>query len=357
MPEDTTNYQQKYAQDFKNILKSYNINIDTERTGGYWDVAANVNGAIASQVNYYVQQISQGNNPYYASAFMLEEWASALGLTARKTGIRASGKVKLELDKYPIDVKVGAELSVGNFKYFTVQSKTITEQDNLIEIEAKAVGAEYDIGTGIVMQSPFAGKAISQGIFGGSGRETDLQLLSRILENIRHRKTACMVSDYIQRALEFVNYASGEVLFAEDVVPYGIKMVCANSINDFQKAAKNDKINNIALHPKGLEQLKNKLTSSRSVGAILEVQTIDTQKVTGIEITVTNPKPLTSEERTKIEEEVRIVIMQYRGEYLYPHSLFPDIKNIVTSYYFNNFTPIKRTSPMMDSIDITVKEG
>ena len=345
-----TNYQSQFANDFKNILKSYNININTSASGTYWDVTANSVGAVGAEVIAYLQQVADGNNPFFASSFMLEAWARGLNLTARKSGYYARGLISIDTPNYPIVVNRGSTFSVGTLDYEANDTFTVNSIADLVEVEAVNIGAEYNIRTGVLLQSEDFSSAVctTQGIFGGSGQETDPLLLLRVLENIRNRKTDSQLTDYIQKALNYYNYASASPLFAEQVVPYGVEVVVANTVQDFDIAKTRPTIVDISASPAQLLTLEEVLQDSKSVGAVIQVGTIEAQEVPNLELNVTASTTLGSGTLDLIRQEVRKQLLQFTGEELFQHSLQPEISQYVNSWFFTNFTPITRTSITMD---------
>lgn len=341
-----------YASRFLEILKSYNINIDTESSGTYFDVTANAIGGSISQVYYYMQQVEQGNIPANASSYMLEEWASSLNLVDRKTGYYSSGIVTLTGATYPITVNKGSNFTVGTSTYVCDTTTVVVDSTTGVPITATAIGAEYNIKNGIVLISSDFGTyvATTGGTVGGSGQETDSQLLSRVLQAIAYVKTDAQLSDYVRKGLQYFNYVEVKQLFVEGVVCYGVGLALANTISDYEVASQLSTLVDIAPSTSQLEVLRLFLANDKSVGHIIELDTVSTQEVNNLTINVTANTVLEIDDLDEIKKQVRIALLRFTGDTLYQHNLLPAIDSIVTSYHLDCTLNIPRTSPLMDCL-------
>ncbi len=341
-----------YARRFLEILKSYNINIDTESTGTYFDVTANAVGGAISQVYYYMQQVEQGNIPANASSFMLESWANSLGLAARKTGYFAKGNVTLDGATYPITVNRGSNFTLGTFTYSCSNTTVVANNTTNIPIVASSAGTEYNIKDGVVLTSVDFGAytATTSGISGGSGQETDSQLLNRVLQDIQFVRTDAQLSDYVRKGLEYFNYVEAKQLFVENVVCYGVQLSLANTISDYDVASELITLVDITPSLTQIEELRVYLANEKSVGQTVELIAVDTQEVPSLSITVTATAILETVAIDEIKKQVRIALLQFTGDILFQHNLKPAIDDIVTSYYLDCTLNIPRTSPVMDCL-------
>jgi hypothetical protein len=352
--------QIKYTQDFLASLKAYNVNIDTNKSGTYWNILANAIGGTASQVNYYLEQVKDGNTLSLAPSFMLEAWVNELGLANRKPGYYAIGNIFMTNTTYPITVNRGSLFSLGTFQYQATASTTVEDGTTPVPIESLLVGASYNLRQDVVLDSADFPTAIAttSGIFGGSGRETDNQLQTRINVNIQARKTEGQLTDYNQKALELFNYASSETLFIDSVIPYKVRVVCANTISDYEVASQLPTLVDISLSTQQLTDLEQLFYDQRSSLNLVEVDTLDVQDIgNALILNITANETLSTTQLTSIREKTRQSLLEYTGEILYQHSLEPEITDVVTSYFFSNFSPIARTSITMDSLDISVVQN
>lgn len=347
--------QQTLALQFKNALKSYNTQYDIASVGTYWDVTANATGAVAKELADWVQQVVDGNIPQNASPVMLEYWAQALGLVARKTGSFATGLVKVEASSYPITIPAGSSFSLATLEYLSLDQVTLTEAGN-ITVEATQTGAEYNIFDEVPLSNSIGATTTSLGITGGTGDETDAALLARILLNISRRKTDGMLSDYLQRALELYPYVDASTVFVEDIVPIGVKLNIASTIQDFDTAAQNPIINEISLTTQEQQAARDQMLNYSTVTGVINIGTYSTQVVSNLiaYITTFSGDALTPTQETEVRTAIRKSLLQFGGDTLTRLSLMPEMPDYVEDYTFNSFTPIERTSILFDSINIGV---
>lgn len=351
------NYKE-LASEYKDLVKSYNVNINTNYTGTLIDVFAYATSGILQGSYEYSETVRKGNNLDTADDFSLENWATDMGLVRRKTGFFANGTVIVEIDSDELVVPKGTIFSLSELQYQVIVDTVVTQANPAVQVTAVQVGAEYNIRAGVVLQSTLSGVtlATSQFIGGGSGVETSNELRQRIRTNLAFRKTDSMASDFTQFGLETFNYAYTVPIFMQppyEVIPIGARLIVANTIQDYSIAASNPEINNISASAGQLEELKERLDTLRNVVVQFEVATLETQVVNGLVVRFTADTILSVETKAEIIKRTREALLQYQGEILYPRSLTPDIKDLVTSYYFQNFNGIEKTSLIMDSITIT----
>ena len=355
----TTYTIENYNQDqlvsiAKDALVAYNANVDIVSTGTYWDLVSNVIAAVAKEAVDRGVQIGEASVPENATADLLEAWTQSLGIPNRKVGTYAQGSVAIVSTSYPVTIPIGTSFSLVGLEY-TATSETTLNQAGTINVQAVVIGAEYNITIEKTLTNSLGVTATSQGIYGGTGAETDAELLARILLNIQYRKTEGMLTDYLQRALNIYPRASAETVFVEDVIPYGVALDITNTVFDFEVAAANPFINEIGLDAAQLTTVSNTLQNYSTVTAQVEVTTTETQSVDSIMCYVyTSSNTLTAEQAQECREAIRIALMQFQGETLSYASLYPTLPSYVTSYFFQYFIPIARTSPMMDSVNIGV---
>lgn len=348
---------------FKNAVKSYNVNINTDTTGTFVDIDANATSAVATGVISYADMVYKGCALTGANEFMLEQWAISLGLVRRKTGSFASGVVRLDADpsKYPINVAGSDVFTLGELRYTALVGQVATEENPFIEVQAQQIGAEYNIKSGIVLESTLGDgiTCVSEGIGGGAGVETLPLLRQRISTNIKFRRTNSQASDFTQFALENYPYAESTPLLAPDLetgipfYPIGVNVMINNTIQDYDLASRNTEINEVAASQAQLDALQASLQNFKNCVTYTTTSTIPTQVVSGLKFYFTSTKTYSySGINEIIEVAVRKSLLQFQGTVLFPHSLQPELPNDVTSYYFNEFPPIPKTSLQMDSLTI-----
>lgn len=350
---------QELTREWKDFVKSYNVNINTNNTGTYVDVVANATGALAAGVSANTEMVRRGNQLDTANEYMLENWATSLGLVRRKTGFYATGDIELEISGSTLTVPEGTEFSLAELVYTVIDETVIDGNNSSVTVQAEQVGAEYNIISGITMSTDLSGvdTATSGNITGGSGLETVLELKNRIGTSIRNRRTSTMATDFTQFALETFNYVYTVILFDDSgLVPIGARVIVANTIEDFELASKKANINEVAASQNQLDNLLEELKNFKDVTAVVETATVDTQVVTGLEVNYTADTTLTSAQNDEIIEKTREALLKFQDSYLYPRSLRPEIEHLVTSYYFTSFTPIEKTSVQMDSITISTNQ-
>jgi hypothetical protein len=349
--------QPELAQQFKNALKSYDVQLDIQSTGTYWDVTANATAAIGKEVVDRANQLYQASMPSNASSELLENWTEMLGIPPRKTGSFASGIVYVEAKNYPFTIPSNTIFQLANLRYQTNREYIIQEPDT-VTVEAQQIGAEYNVGNHVEMNCDLADvtNSISQGIYGGSGVENDTQLLNRILINTRYRKTDGMLTDFLQIALNLYPYAEVDVLFYDNTIPYGVEITLTDLIFDYDKAAEKNHINHIKLSDNQVESAERRLVNYSIVSTRVRAKTTDTQIIDNLIIYVKANGTLNGDDKKAIRKQVRIELLKFRGDYLTPRSLLPDLPDYVISYYFNSFESIRRISPLMDSTNIGVMQ-
>jgi len=347
---------QGLAVQYKNALKSFNSQIDTSSVGTYWDVTAFASSAVGKEILDWNQQVSDGNIPENASGIMLEYWANGLGIVPRKTGKFATGFAKINTTgaNLPFTIPAGTVFSVVTLQYTSTEDTIIDAQNVNVPVVSSGIGAEFNINAGINMENSIGLASESETITGGTGDETDSALLQRILLNISRRKTDGMLTDYLQRALEVYSYAEAETIFVENVVPYGVNLSVANIVNDFDTAASNPVINEINIP--SVDLASSSLRNYSTVTAVMQLNSPFTQVINNIVvyITTSNGENLTSAQEVEVRKKTRKSLLEFSGDFLTPFSLYPDYPDYVESYSFNSFASIKRTSPLMDSINIGV---
>jgi uncharacterized phage protein gp47/JayE len=364
---DNRTQQQIQADDFKRTLQSYSYLVDINSTGTQIDVDANVVGAQIAAVVDYVNQVQAGNLPQNAPDFMLEQWALDLGLGARKVGYFATGQVFVtnpDATKYPITINRGMQFNIGSLIYTVVNGLSVATPTTAVTVRAVKVGAEYNIKSGVVLASTLTDGWIvtSQGIGGGSGRETNAQLLNRILLNIQFRRTDCTLADYNQKASNFYNYVSSVELFVPSIpaIKYGVKITAINTIDNYEDASKNSELNDISLSPQQISELTEYFYNERSAKDIVVVDTMQTQEIPAgiLVVDITSRIVLTTDNINVARANIRQALLEWQGEQLYPTALIPNFSDNlqITSYVFHTFPAIPRTSVVMDSINIQVNQ-
>lgn len=369
----TPTKQQQKTSEYKKLLDSYSVPIgdgqtiryDTTSTGTYIDVDANAKGAQIAAVEDKAYQIQKGNQPQNAPDFMLVSWVVDLGLGARKTGLFATGNVTFESDPpvYPLTVSKGLQMNVGGLVYVVTQGTVVNSDSDRVPVRAVNVGAEYNIIAGVTLSSSISGYTVkSQGINGGSGRETDPQILNRLLQNIQFRKTDTTLDDYNQKTLQFHNYAASRVIYVTGTpVPYGVQIIAANTIEDYALASQaGEQLNEIALSPSEIGTLLTFFNNERSTKDFVEVTTLQTQNINNaLDFHFTSDNVASATTITLIKQAIRKSLLEFQGEKLFDKSLTPDFSGIgITSYSFTTFAPIDRISITMDAIesDISVTQ-
>lgn len=347
--------QEEASKEFKNYLKSYNLDIDIISSDTYWDIEANATGALASLSSYQLQQIAIGNSIDNASSEMLDEWASQFGMTPRKTGSYATGQVMIKSTSYPVSVPIDTLFTLGDFVYSTLQDYTLNA-DSFIVVQAINIGVEYDIVNTVNLSNSINVTATTSAIYGGQGVETDEQLRNRIKLQISNRVVSGTKVDYLKQALSYYPYASVYPIYIPGTTfIYGVDITVANSINDYILASQNPEINQIELSSDEIVNFQSLILNYGIVNCVVNVSTVSTQTVDNLIIYVNSNAVLSADDINLIRQETRMALLKYKGDYLTPHSLVPNITNTdIYSYYFNNFYPIKVTSPQLDSINIGV---
>lgn len=358
--------QQMIAAQYKNALKSYNAQYDVVSVGTYWDVTANATAAIFKEMADWTQQVSDGNIPDNATPVLLEYWVTSLNMVPRRTGAYASGNLSADRGTPftgSVTVPAGSIFSVANLKYTSTKDVTIDGQFGAIPVVADQTGAEYNLAEGVGIQNSVGiYKTTSAGVLGGTSVESDSALLSRLKLNISRRKTDGMVSDYLQRALGIYSYAEVETIFVDNVIPYGVSISVANTIQNFDTAAASPIINEV--HIDDLTLNESQLLNYSTVTAVVELSSPYTQVIDNMVIyIITNDgTDLTTEEVVNVRTATRKALLEFGGNVLTRFSLTPDFSNILNStgvarvedYHFNSFAPIHRISPLFDSINIGV---
>ena len=353
----TSNYTvQGLAVQYKNALKSFNGQIDISSVGTYWDVTAYASSAVGKEILDWNQQVSDGNIPENASGIMLEYWANGLGITPRKTGKFAKGLVKIQAteSQIPLTIPSGTVFSVVTLQYTVTEDTVITSTVGYVPVVSSGIGAEYNINSNVSMSNSLGVESDSETITGGTGDESDSNLLQRILLNISRRKTDGMLTDYLQRALDIYSYAEVETIFVQDIVPYGVNISVANLINDYAVAALNPLINEI--HIDNTDLLSSPLQNYSTVTAVMQLSSPFTQVVNNmvVYITTNSGENLTPSQEIEVRTAARKSLLDFSGDVLTRFSLNPEFPDYVESYSFNSFASINRTSPLMDSINIGV---
>lgn len=361
--------QQQKTSEYKKLLDSYSVPIgdgqtirfDTTSTGTYIDIDANAKGAQVAAAEDYADQIQQGNQPQNAPDFMLESWAIDLGLGGRKTGVFATGNVTFESTPpvYPLTVSKGLQMNVGGLIYVVTKGTVVNSATDTVPVRAVSVGAEYNIIAGVTLNSSISGYTVkSQGINGGTGRETDPQLLNRILQNIQFRKTDTTLDDYNQKTLQFHNYAASRVIYITGTpIPYGVQIIAANTIEDYTLASQaGEQLNEIALSATEISTLLNFFNNERSTKDYVEVTTLQTQNIlNALDFHFTSDNVVTGDNLILIKQAIRKSLLEFQGEKLFDKSLTPDFSGLgITSYSFTTFTPIDRISITMDTIESNI---
>lgn len=344
--------QFQISQQLLDNIKSYNVNINTNKTGTYVDVVTNATADVALGAYDYNEQIRLGNDLDVANEFMLESWAVSLGLNPRNTGSFASGLLTIVLQggTTTLAIPKNTKFYVGSFDYYTDRDYTIDAGNTTVNVIAAEVGAEYNLRAGVSLSYDISGidTATSSLISGGNGIESIGELRNRIRTNIRYRKTSAMLSDYTQFCLEYFNYCVSSTVFVDTVVPVGVDCNVINTINNYELASTNADINEIECSTTQLTTLKNNLEAYKVAGTSVTTSTQETQVVSALTVTYTAPAALSTQDAETVKEKVRESLLKYRGAKLYAEALKPEIDEYVTSYYIDTFTPIDRTSYIMD---------
>lgn len=344
--------QAQISQQILEDIKAYNVDIDTNKTGTYVAVITNAVSDIGLSVYDFMEQVKLGNSIDTASQFMLETMASSLSLNPRNTGSFAHGTVTITLSSgtSSLTIPKNTKFYIGSFDYYTDKDYTVDSTNTSITIVAYEVGAEYNLRAGVSLAYDMSGisSAISNLIGGGNGIESIGELRNRIRTNIRFRKTSAMLTDYTQYCLEFFNYAVSSTIFVDSVVPVGVNCNVINTINDYELASSNDEINEIECSTEQLTDLKNNLKEYKVAGTSVDTSTQTTQVVSSLSVTYTAPNALSTLDTTIVKQKIRKSLLEYRKDKLYADALSPEIDDYVTSFFVDSFTPIDRTSYIMD---------
>jgi hypothetical protein len=361
----TKDYKQ-LTEEYKNLLKGFNSDINTSYSGTYIDVTSNAIGVLSSGVYNYVDMINEGNQLDNANEFMVGQWLQACGQPARKTGFYAGGEVEITLVGGTTELLIpkGTLFTFNVFQYETVSEYTVTVTNNKITVKAASVGAEFNIASGVTLDTSLTGVAssISQGIGGGSGVETVADMQIRLKSNLSFRKTDSQANDFSQFALNYFSYAVTSVIRASGddpllkVVPVGANVTVCNTINDFDLASKNTVINEISATDVQLEDLKYRLGSYKNTCTMIETSTISTQPVANLKIFFTASTTLGASDIVTIKEATRKSLLQFQDNFLFPRSLDPDILDLVQTFYLEDFPPVEKISLYMDSITIQAEQ-
>lgn len=350
------------ARLWKAKIKSYNTNINTNYTGTLIDIFANATGDTIAGVYTYINAINTGSQLEKANDFMLESWADSLNISRKKTGTYSFGSLEVEFNGDELVIPLDTDFLLGEYAFRTVIEQTITQLEPTVDVRSPLIGSEYNIREGVELASSLSGiiKATSLGITGGTGIETRSQFRNRILANINPRRTSSQESDFVQYALEHLNYVESDLKFMEepyDFMVSGIELTVCNTINDFERASKSLELIDITASNNQLETLRNELSVLRVMDTYFYLKTRNIQEVGGLELMYTTSKTLTTEEIKFIKQKFRQYLLEFQGDYLYPRSIKDlDILNLVDTYYIVEFEPIEKTSLYMDSLQLKVTE-
>lgn len=164
----------------------------------YARVMAAVSHALHAHVDFIARQLFFDT----AESEYLDRWASLFGLR-RKPATKAIGTVAFSFASTPVDIPVGTIIqSETGIRYET----TSPVRDGVANCSALLSGTEANLLSGEVMTlvSPIAGvksSAQCRGVSGGSDREADEELRTRLFIRVRNPPHGGTESDYVSWAL------------------------------------------------------------------------------------------------------------------------------------------------------------
>ena len=350
--------QQEQFVIVRDLLRSYNTQANIDSTGKYWNILANTIAGLGKEVSDYIHDYFMASDPENANSEMLDNWTSSLGLRPRKSGEIATGSVNVSSDAYPAQVNRGSTFTISGMQYQFSESVEISGPTD-VSVSASNPGAEYNITRSVLADNDLGLEIRVNFITGGSGQETNFELLDRILVNLSSRKTTGQISDYAQTALEYAPAANASTIFFDggrSVIPVGVRVNAWNTPGDLDVAAEKPDLVDISLSASETEDLQRVLEIQADATDRVEAGTYETQAVDNIVVSVLASRSLTSSDKQEIRKEVRKSLLQFRGDVLSPTSLNPNMPSYVQDFRFSTFVPIEKTSPVMDSVNIGVIE-
>jgi len=172
-------------------------------------VLADLCSGQAHGLHGHLEWLSRQQLPDTADTTYLDRWASIYGVS-RKIGTAATGSVTFTgTDDVVIPAGTLIRRTLDGAEYATDSAVTIAASTATAEVTAQATGAESDADTGqeLTLSTPITGvdsiaTVDSPGLTGGAGRETDAELLSRLLLRIQTPPQGGSAADYEAWALE-----------------------------------------------------------------------------------------------------------------------------------------------------------
>lgn len=355
--------QKGLTQIYKDSLKSYNTNFDIESEGSYWDITANATAGVAKAVLVEAQEIVNAATPQDANSQLLDKWLIDVGAVPRLSGEKASGLVSVIVASSQ-EISSDDTFTKDGLVYKPVTNFTVVGTQN-ITVQAVGTGAEYGIPAGgdfVYSGSATISSATSLGIYNGQSAETDSQVLSRIELFMQNRKDSCTLVFYEQKGLELFSYCQASLVRVSNVIIKGTLIEVGNAIENYDIAKKKVTINDISIDGNAITAAKEYFLKWSGVYGSIEVASLSTQVISGIEIEVVNDKgtlELTVAEINEVKESVRLAILTFSGDVVSKVTLKPELPSYIVNYVFEDALLIPKTSKQMDILlnNISVKLG